>query len=423
MSEPNSKSREATEVKDGAIRLPIYPMADGRWCIVYRESKGGPRKRILRQTLAEAKAKARDLCTDIANGRLAADQLTPQERVEAADAKKTLKQLGLSTDAAARELVEAHKISGGAGILELARFWARHHQASLSRKPIEQIHADLLNTKRDHGLSARYWRGLDKDLAKFCAAFKGRLAGEITATEVLEYLRGLQVAWRRRNNVHSQIVTLFRFARAEGHIPQDRDTEAEKVAKLPRPRDAAPPRIFTPGELRIVLAHVDYEWQPWIVLGAFTGLRTAEIERLSWSDVLIDDALIHIRPEVAKRTSRKVGDSRYVPMPPNLLAWLKPWRDASGPVCPHRRSDRLTGKLGKFLPGGKWGNNPLRHSWISYRAAETANLPQVADEAGNSTEISRTAYRNPRMKREAVAWFAIFPDTETPANVVEITKG
>ena len=418
--------RVATEVRDGAIRVPIYPMGDGRWCIVYRDSKKGPRKRILRKTLAEAKTEARDLCTKIANGRLAADDLSPQDRVEAAAAKKTLQPLGLSIDAAARELAEAHKLSGGAGILELARFWAKNHQAALSRKPIEKIHADLLHTMGDHGLSVRYWEELDRDLGKFCAAFKGRLAGEILSAEILEYLRelkdrhGKKVGWRRRNKIHSLIITLFRFAKTERHLAQDRDTEPELVAKLGKPRDAPPPRIFTPGELRIILANVEPDWLPWIVLGAFAGLRTAEILRLDWSDVLHQDALIHIREAVAKRTSRKHGDARYVPMPDNLRAWLKPWENETGPICDKPRVDRFTGKLGKLLPGGHWGKNPLRHSWVSYRAAETANLPQVADEAGNSTEISRTAYRNPRMKREAVAWFNIYPDTETPGNVVEM---
>ena len=172
--------------------------------------------------------------------------------------------------------------------------------------------------------------------------------------------------------------------------------------------------------MKLLLAQVYPDWLPWLVLGGFAGLRTAEIERLEWRDVLWDDSLIHIREEVAKRTTRKVGDARYVPMPANLLAWLEPWRGSAGRICPNPRSDRETTRLGKLLPGGKWGQNPLRHSWISYRAAETANLPQVADEAGNSTEVSRTAYRNPRMKREAVAWFGIFPAAKRPANVVSM---
>ncbi len=415
-----NKEREATSVKVGAVSVPIYPMSDGRWCIVYRPTPKAKRIRVLRSDLAAAKGKAREICVDILNGETAAATLSPQQRLEAVSARDAVAPLGMSLDAAARELAEAHRVSGGAGIIEMARFWARHHQGDRSQKPVGDVHKEMLDAKRDQGLSARYWRELDLDLAKFCAAFRGRVIGEIAPAEILTYLRTLKVQWKRRNKVHSLVVTLFAFAKANGHLAQDRDTAPEKVDKLRKPQDAPPPGIFTPEEMRILLEGVKKEWRPWIALGGFAGLRTAEIERLKWSDVLWDDALIHIREDVAKRTSRKIGDARYVPMTDNLLVWLEDWKDATGQICPHRRSDRLTGELGKLLPGGKWVDNGLRHSWISYRAAETSNLPQVADEAGNSTEISRTAYRNPRMKREAVAWFGIYPKGREPKNVIRV---
>ena len=419
--------KKIIKVSVGAVSVPIYPLKNKagevtRYCIVYRPGKKAGRVRVTKVRLADAKKAAERICLDIARGQVRAGRLTTDQLLQAAEALEIIEPRGWTLDGLAREAEAAVQSAGGTSLAEMARFWARHHQASMSKRTVGEIHADLLDTKRDHGLSRRYWRGLDQDLGKFCAAFQGKVAGEITAAEILEYLRTLKVEWRRRNNVHSHIVTLFRFAKSEGHLPADRNTEAEKVSKLPKPRNAPPPRIFTPAEMRVVLANVEPEWLPWIALGGFAGLRTAEIERLDWGDVLFADALVHIREEVAKRTSRKIGDARYVPMPENLLAWLQPWRTATGSVCPHRRSDRLTGKLGKFLPGGVWGQNPLRHSWISYRAAETANLPQVADEAGNSTEISRTAYRNPRMKREAVAWFSIFPDVVAAANVVQMVS-
>ncbi len=84
------------------------------------------------------------------------------------------------------------------------------------------------------------------------------------------------------------------------------------------------------------------------------------------------------------------------------------------------RGDRETGRLAKRLPGGKWPRNGLRHSWLSYLTALTGNLQTTATSAGNSTEMARRNYINPRMKREAVTWFGIFPEDETPKNVVEM---
>lgn len=422
----NGKKPDAKKlkpVKVGAVSLPIYHYGDGRWTTIYRETKGGKRITLSCKTEAEVRERAAKICLDIARGQISADRLTPDERLQAVSARNQLAEVGMTLDTVAREVAEAHRISGGAGILEAARFWARHHQGAHSQKPVEAVHAQMLDAKRDQGLSRRYWRELTMDLTRFCAAFEGQPITEIAPDEILKYLRTLKVQWRRRNKVQSLIVTLFAFAKANGHLPQDRDTAPEMVDKLRKPTDAPPPGVFTPEEMRSLLENVAKEWRPWIALGGFAGLRTAEIERLRWSDILWDDALVHIRDDVAKRTSRKIGDARYVPMTDNLLVWLEDWREATGDVCAKKRTDRLTGSLGKILPGGKWVHNGLRHSWISYRAAETANLPLVADEAGNSTEISRTAYRNPRMKRQALAWFGIYPKGKEPKNIIRANLG
>ena len=219
-------SPKSIKVTVGAVSVPIYPMADGRWCIVYRPAKGAARQRVTRVTLAAAKEQAEKICLDIMRGQVSAGRLTPDQLLQAAAALQVIEPLGLTLDGLAREVQTAISDTGGASIAEMARFWARHHKVNVSRKPIGQIHEDLLKikTKKDQVLNKRHWRSLDHDLGKFCAAFTGRTADEITAAEILEYLRGLNVQWRRRNNIHAQIVTLFRFAKDEGHLLQDRDT-------------------------------------------------------------------------------------------------------------------------------------------------------------------------------------------------------
>ncbi len=59
----------------------------------------------------------------------------------------------------------------------------------------------------------------------------------------------------------------------------------------------------------------------------------------------------------------------------------------------------------------KWKKNALRHSFISYRVAETQDVPQVALEAGNSPQIIFQHYRELVRPKEAKAWFAIDPDS------------
>ena len=65
----------------------------------------------------------------------------------------------------------------------------------------------------------------------------------------------------------------------------------------------------------------------------FAGLRRSELVReyaadqvLRWEDINWQKQLITIRHEVAKQTSRKMGNRRFIPMEAALLHWLGPYR-------------------------------------------------------------------------------------------------
>ena len=66
----------------------------------------------------------------------------------------------------------------------------------------------------------------------------------------------------------------------------------------------------------------------------------------------------------------------------------------------------------------EWKHNALRHSYITYRAAETNDVPRVALEAGNSPAMIHKHYRALATSTEAKAWFAISP--KTAENVVQM---
>jgi integrase len=56
---------------------------------------------------------------------------------------------------------------------------------------------------------------------------------------------------------------------------------------------------------------------PYLALGAFAGLRAAEMARLDWSAIDLDRRIITIRADQAKTASR-----RLVPITENLAAGL-----------------------------------------------------------------------------------------------------
>jgi hypothetical protein len=99
-----------------------------------------------------------------------------------------------------------------------------------------------------------------------------------------------------------------------------------------------------------------------------------------------------------------------VPLPDNLKAWLAPWREETGPIL--SMSD-ASGALGDTaakakIPGG-WRQNALRHSFISYRVAETGDVARTSLEAGNSPKMIFRHYREIVDEEAMKAWWSITP--------------
>ena len=131
-------------------------------------------------------------------------------------------------------------------------------------------------------------------------------------------------------------------------------------------------------------------------------------------------------PEATRRTSSTTADIKSLrtgttksvvrepgfdaPLTDNLKAWLAPWRHESGPVvtlkCPSNRLSQVAVKAG--IPDG-WRQNALRHSFISYRVAETGDVPRTALEAGTSPKMIFRHYREVVDAGSAKDWFLVMP--------------
>jgi integrase len=171
---------------------------------------------------------------------------------------------------------------------------------------------------------------------------------------------------------------------------------------------------------------------PFLTIGAFAGVRHAEIQRLDWKDVRFGARIIEVHAGNAKTATR-----RTVPILPNLRAWLRDHREESGPVCPFANvTDQLVSLVTKInkvrsakcgMRNGtgtspqsgegdqdrveefRWKHNGLRHSFISYRVAAIKNVAQVALEAGNSPAMIFSNYRELVTPGDARTWFAVAP--------------
>jgi integrase len=222
--------------------------------------------------------------------------------------------------------------------------------------------------------------------------------------DINRYLIGLKhLSAVSKNGIRRNIVTMFSFAKKQGYIHPDRKTAAELSEKFKEAETDI--EIFTPEEMGRILLAAHARILPFLAIGAFAGIRSAEIKRLEWQDIKWDRGYIEIAGKKAKTAAR-----RLVPLTENLKAWLAPWREASGLIVPISDTPGALGDVAikAGIPGG-WRQNALRHSFISYRVAETGDVPRTALEAGNSPKMIFRHYREVVDEESAKKWFSITP--------------
>ena len=121
-----------------------------------------------------------------------------------------------------------------------------------------------------------------------------------------------------------------------------------------------------------LLSYARTELVPYLVISAFAGLRSAELQRLDWADIALEDGHITVAASIAKTVSRRV-----VPISENLKAWLTPYFKKFGEVVPFKNLPKQLGWLAKGA-GVKWKKNALRHSFCSYRLAIVQDSAKIA---------------------------------------------
>ena len=131
-------------------------------------------------------------------------------------------------------------------------------------------------------------------------------------------------------------------------------TEADDLTRCKE--TPTPISIYTPDEMANLLKHADEGIIPFLAIGAFAGLRHAEILRLDWGEIDLAGGLIEVKAAKAKTASR-----RLVPISPNLKKWLTPRHQGFGKVV---LVEQVSGKLydltKKEEVGMTWKRNALR---------------------------------------------------------------
>jgi integrase len=413
----NRKRRKPETVKAGDVTVKIYrrrKVINGKAYTVFEVADYTTGTRRLRSFSDHGKAlaEAGRLARQISTGEATAATMRNSEAASYGRAIELLRPTGASLEVAAAGYAKAFEILGGDSVIEAANFYARHRADLITRKTVAEVVAELVDVKKARGKSARYIGDLSARLARFATAFAVDI-GTVTTGDVQRWMDGLKVAPQTAKNFRTVIGTLFSFAESRGYIFKGGNPVAD-VEQVTANGGAI--EIYSPEEIAGLLKAAPKDFLPVLALGAFAGLRAAEIERLEWPAVDLAGGFITVDAEKAKTKAR-----RLVPALPNLAQWLAPYAARKGnvwqgSVIALREARAETVKAA----GVPWKDNGLRHSFISYRLAQIQNAAQVALEAGNSPAIVFRHYRELVKPEAAKTWFAITP--QAPENVVSMGK-
>jgi integrase len=412
---PKNKRGPVDVVEGKGVRIPIYSgEIRGVTSYQFPYYLNGIRRRERASTLDGARARARELVEELATGVAHVAAFTPKETAAINEAVEILRPLGVPLTEAVRQFAFARKRLNGEGeIAEAVNFYLAHKaEAKLPEIRIPDLVEKLLGDLRNKEKSRRYVLDMQARLNRAAEHFRGNIGG-VRASQIDDWLDSRKGAsGRTKNNYRTALITLFSFARQKGYLARGQETEAEFSAR--HDDKGGEIGIYTPEQLEIFLTRIDPRFVPFVAIGAFAGLRSAEIVRLEWPEIRFEQDVVEIKAAKAKTASR-----RLVPITPALRAWLEPFRQKEGRVLQRvpdefalaknfrKAVGEIKDKNGKALL--KIVHNGLRHSFITYRMAIVKNAGEVALEAGNSPRMIFEHYRELATADEAEKWFARRP--------------
>jgi integrase len=401
---------------------PVFVTERNRWRVDVPGSMTPNGKRV--RAHFKSRASARDYIDKISgtnpsavaiDPRLASDADTARQRLEAAGLDLTLAE-------AVAELIEARAALDGCDtILAAARLLRAQHDARIASKSVKDAVAAFTAAKegtlrditaKSYSYSLKSLGSLhDKMLSDVTSDELTSILGEKKPTARAMHLRNLRVFWRWASKEPRGWATMatvdaleFRKEAGEGEIA-----------------------ILHADDVRALLAAAESVSENAAVayaLSIFAGVRQAELERMTWANVLSD----HI--ELGASITKK-GRRRLIPISPSLRAWL----DAYAVTDTNSKNEPIVGpnwpeysKACRRLAGwdvaarvlenppkptrGVWPANSPRHTCASVLVATGEPLETLIFQFGHSGghDLLRRHYVGRLSKKDALAILAVGPN-------------
>lgn len=185
-----------------------------------------------------------------------------------------------------------------------------------------------------------------------------------------------------RRSARSCLTTFFAWMRRAGHRPDDPAADTMAV-RVPMP----PPKPVSESMLSDALDKAPPQVRLMLLLGAFAGLRRAEIAGLHADHVDLETGIMRITGKGQK--------TRLIPIHPSLSPYLERVKRDGGWAFPNPHGYHITpttvGRLVKpYL--GNLSTHSLRHRFASQVHANSHDLRAVQDLLGHSSLATTQRY-------------------------------
>jgi hypothetical protein len=377
-------------------------------------------RRILqrRNTLDKAKALAKEIANRLSRDGARAQYLTEKDRRVLILAQSTTAPLGLEVDEVCRRYAEFQARLTTGTLDEAVSFYLAHGQRVRHGATIESVYGEYLEHLVKRGVGHYHLRDVKRYVGNFVAAFPG-LISAIQTTAIDAYLSRLGGSARNKNNHRHGIIAFCNFAQEKGFLPHGiihaasattdyRDARTQISSEQQAIDLLQPTDIYSPEEMRKILAAADDSLRATLEIKAFSGVRTEEIVRLWWVMVAEAEGCLKVPDAVGKISARRV------PLLPNLQTRLAKYsaelkRERISADLPSANS--LTRAWARIAAkaGVPYKRNAFRNSYITYRLILTDDIAKVAEECGTSPKMIRKNYQSRAAIARATAedWFSI----------------
>lgn len=338
--------------------------------------------------------------------------------------------------AEATELLKPYKASVDDAINHFIEWNTKKTNSIALRKAIDE-YTDALEIDKK---SKEHIDKTKQRLKRFMGDFKPScIVAMIEATEIDKWLNNLttleyvkdsdtpqkvratskkNISPKTKENYKIALNAFFNYCLRKDYLPKN---PIDKVQRITVKTEE--PEIYTVNELSYLL-HSSAELSQvrlYIALGAFAGLRSIELKRLTWENIHLAEKEIIVDAGMSKTNQRRIVD-----ISDNLLEWLKPYisdKLQGGLLFPSENALRNALDSFKEEKNIAWIHNGLRHSAASYHLAQSQNAPLTAERMGHTVAMLKKHYMGLVRPAEAKKYWNITPKGKSSIiDAVDILK-